>query len=72
LILGSPGRECFSTATLTETVAAWNRSVAGAKSEDTTLVCATSPEALTETGTFPRIEVEADRVRLHRPDILVL
>lgn len=37
MILGSLGRECFPTATLTETVAAWNRSVAGGKSEDTTV-----------------------------------
>lgn len=47
---------------------AWNPTVPGAKSEDTILVTEEGSEVLTETGTWPYIELDGIR----RPDLLVL
>jgi Xaa-Pro aminopeptidase len=49
---------------------AWNPTIAGVKIEDTLLVCEASNEIITETGTWPQVEIEVAGQRLHRPQIL--
>lgn len=74
MILGSLGQECFPTATLTETVAAWNRSVAGAKSEDTTLegyIVRVGGVTICHTGDTVMYDGLVERIRDNQVDILL-
>ena len=67
-VIATPG----STVPVLENQAfAWNPSITGTKSEDTTLCTADDPEVLTTTGDWPMIEVEINGHVYERPDILV-
>ena len=51
---------------------AWNPSITGTKSEDTIIVGEDGPEILSQTGSWPTVEVEIEGRRVRRPAILVL
>jgi len=76
--LGYSVRDYFATPNIEGIVQlhqafAWNPSITGTKSEDTILVKEDGFEILTQTNSWPLIEVEADNgKRVARPDILVL
>ena len=49
---------------------AWNPSITGVKSEDTVIACKDAFEVITETPGIPTIEVEYERIKIRRSDIL--
>ena len=74
-IAGYESREFFGTPTSQEIVYegqayAWNPSITGVKSEDTILVGADNNEVLTDITDWPKIEVDIDGHKVHRPAIL--
>jgi Xaa-Pro dipeptidase len=50
---------------------AWNPTIAGTKVEDTIIASETGTEILTDTGSWPSVEIEVESGTLRRPQILI-